>query len=64
MYKESFVPSAVLIFTVSTAGVSAGAAASSFFAVSFSGVESEDPPQDARATIARIAKNFFILLGF
>jgi hypothetical protein len=31
--------------------------------VSAAGAVSE-PPHDARATIAKIAKNFFILLGF
>jgi hypothetical protein len=48
---------------VSTAGAIVSAAGASTAVVSAAGAVSE-PPHDARATIAKIAKNFFILLGF
>jgi hypothetical protein len=48
---------------VSTAGAIVSAAGASTAVVSAAGAVSE-PPHEARATIAKIAKNFFILLGF
>jgi hypothetical protein len=49
------------IVSTGAAIVSTGAASTAV--VSAAGV-SEAPPHDARATIAKIAKNFFILLVF
>jgi hypothetical protein len=48
---------------VSTTGAAVSTAGASTAVVSAAGAVSE-PPHDARATIAKIAKNFFILLGF
>jgi hypothetical protein len=58
---------AAAVVSAATAVVSTTAAVSTAGAstavVSAAGAVS-DPPHDARATIAKIAKNFFILLGF
>jgi hypothetical protein len=48
---------------VSTTGAAVSTIGASTAVVSAAGAVSE-PPHDARATIAKIAKNFFILLGF
>jgi hypothetical protein len=48
---------------VSTTGAAVSTAGASTAVVSAAGAVSE-PPHEARATIAKIAKNFFILLGF
>jgi hypothetical protein len=49
---------------VSTTVVSTTAVVSTATAVVSAAGASEEPPHDARATIAKIAINFFILLGF
>jgi hypothetical protein len=48
---------------VSTTAAAVSTAGASTAVVSAAGAVSE-PPHEARATIAKIAKNFFILLGF
>jgi hypothetical protein len=55
------VVSAAAAVVSTTAAVSTAGASTAV--VSAAGAVS-DPPHEARATIAKIAKNFFILLGF
>jgi hypothetical protein len=66
-YLVSAGAAAAAVVSAATAVVSTTAAVSTAGAstavVSAAGAVS-DPPHDARATIAKIAKNFFILLGF
>jgi hypothetical protein len=64
-YLAAAVVSTAAAAAVSTAVVStATAVVSTATAVVSAAGASEEPPHDARATIAKIAKNFFILLGF